>query len=122
VKASIEQPTATTTMQLAAAAITVAVKAGIVPWTAESGSVTAADMACKVMDATAQAAAVADAPWLDQQQGLMEVWQGMATHAVEQSLKAAKAKGPQALRQEVADLRALIALISERLPDSTTDG
>lgn len=121
-KASIEQPTATTTMRLAAEAITVAVETGIVAWTPESGSVTAADVACKVMDATAQAAAVADAPWLTQQQGLMEVWQGMATHAVEQSLKAAKAKCPQALRQEVADLRALVALLSERIPDDNTDG
>lgn len=118
--ATVKQSTADSaaSMRLAAEAITVAVETGIVAWTPESGSVTAADMACKVMDATAQAAAVADAPWLDRQQGLMEVWQGMATHAVEQSLKAAKAKGPQALREEVADLRALVAFLAERIPDS----
>jgi hypothetical protein len=99
---------AITAIQATAASIGTTIKAGIVPWTAESGGVTAADMANRIMDVTAQAAATADAPWLSPEEGLRQAWQLMAVHAVQESLDAARAKGRTALLAEADALRAQI--------------
>jgi hypothetical protein len=119
VNATIEQSPAATAMQTAAEAIDAAVKAGITPWTPEDGSITAADVAGQIMDATARAAATADAPWLSPAEGLLQARQLMAVHAVQESLEAARAKSPQALRDEADALRAQINYLYTQLAGGT---